>query len=109
MSLDSEKLIPNRAQRNWLIAQAHVAEIEEYDKILEKKDGVTPDVDYIGGQEFYDEAISKIKNQIPTPYNLADQFISEKALNIDKVRYAINLKFHSSIKRRFLRVSKSNS
>ena len=81
MSLDSagERLIPDRAQRQFMIAQAHIVEregvLEEEAKeaeILGKTDYVKPNVEFLGAKEAYDQVIGKIKEADPSPNKIFD-------------------------------------
>ena len=94
MSLDSagERLVPNRAQRQFMIAQAHIAERNgafedkaEEAEILGKQDYVKPPVEFLGAKEAYDSVIGKIKDSDPTPNKIFDQYLSEKALDVKSV------------------------
>ena len=68
MSLDSisERFVPDRSQRQWMIAQSHIIEregqIDEYGKVqeLEGKEYVKPPVEYLGAKETYEETIQKL-------------------------------------------------
>lgn len=69
MSLDEAggRLLPDRVQRKWLIAQAHIVEREGQleDKELEAKlTGTTfnrPHTEFLGAKEAYEEVLDKIK------------------------------------------------
>jgi len=90
MSLESAgaRLIPDRVQRQWLIAQSHMVERDGKleDKELEAKlTGTTfnrPETEFLGGKEAYEEVLEKIKASEPSPNSLFDHFISEKSLNV---------------------------
>ena len=97
MSLESAgaPLIPNKSQRQWMIAQAHIVErngeLEQSAKEAEL-DGtqyVRPAVEFLGAKETYDHTINKIKKQDPSANQLFDLFLSEKSLNIERVSLQI--------------------
>ncbi|CDW82874.1 30s ribosomal protein s18 [Stylonychia lemnae] len=71
MTLDDEKLIPNRKQRNWLAAQAHILE----------KEGIL----HMGAKEAYEETYEQLKKLDPTPGSMFEMFIAEKSLNINRI------------------------
>lgn len=94
MSMDSvgERLVPDRAQRQFMIAQAHIIERDgvledkaESAEVLGQKDYVKPAVEFLGAKEAYDSVIGKIKEAEPSPNKIFDQFISEKALDVKSV------------------------
>ena len=98
MSLESAggRLVPDRAQRKWMIAQAHIVERDgQLDEVARsaamegRTDYVKPAVEFLGAKEAYDETISAIKNTVPTANNMFDNFISEKSLNIHNVSLRI--------------------
>ena len=93
MSLESagSRLIPDRIQRQWLIAQSHLVERDGKLEDLEldaKISGTTftrPETEFLGGKEAYEEVIGKIKATEPTPNSLFDHFISEKSLHVHSI------------------------
>ena len=90
MSLDEAggRLLPDRVQRQWLIAQTHIIEREGKleEKELEAKLTGTifnrPDTEFLGAKEAYNEVLDKIKGDQAGPNRLFDQFLSEKSLNV---------------------------
>lgn len=88
MSLDGVGLVPTRAQRQWLIAQAHVAErngaLEQAAKEAELlgKEYSKPATEFLAGKQTYEQAAAKVTAD---PNHLFDQFLSEKSLNVDRV------------------------
>ena len=92
MSLESieGRLVPDRAQRQWMIAQAHIVDrdgqLEEQARnadITGQTDYVKPPVEFLGAQEAYDESIKKIEKSDPTPNKIFEHFISEKSLKVE--------------------------
>lgn len=69
MSLDEAggRLLPDRVQRQWLIAQTHIIEREgqlEEKELEAKLTGTTynrPDTEFLGAKEAYDAVLDKIK------------------------------------------------
>lgn len=91
MSLDNEKLIPNRKQRDWLAGQAHIIErdgllkeTEEAEKV-EDETFTMPSLQFIGAEEAYSNSITKLKQINPSPNNLFEVFLAEKSLDIQKI------------------------
>lgn len=90
MSLDEAggRLLPDRVQRQWLIAQTHIIEREgklEEKELEAKLTGTTfnrPDTEFLGAKEAYNEVLDKIKADQAGPNRLFDQFLSEKSLNV---------------------------
>jgi hypothetical protein len=90
MSLDEAggRLLPDRVQRQWLIAQTHIIEREgklEEKELEAKLTGTTfnrPDTEFLGAKEAYNEVLDKIKGDQAGPNRLFDQFLSEKSLNV---------------------------
>jgi ribosomal protein S18 len=96
MSLESAggRLVPDRVQRQWMIAQSHIIErdgkLEEQEEQakLSGKEYQKPEVEYLGAKEAYEEVTGKISADSPSPNRLFDQFISEKSLNVHKIHSA---------------------
>lgn len=70
MSLESAggRLVPDRSQRQWMIAQAHIVDrngkLEEAAKFAEvegRTNYVKPAVEFLGAKEAYEVAINKLK------------------------------------------------
>jgi len=83
------KIVPDRNQRKWLIAQAHIVErdgaLEEEADLakLEGRNYVRPAVEFLGAKEAYDESVKKLVQADVSPNNLFTHFINEKSLNVE--------------------------
>lgn len=92
MSLDSAggRLVPDRSQRKWMIAQVHIVERDgQLDEAalnaeLDGKEYIKPSTEFLGAKEIYDETIKQLKKSDPSPNNLVDFFLNEKSLNVQK-------------------------
>jgi hypothetical protein len=99
MSLESAggRLVPDKAQRSWMIAQAHIAdrdgllELAAKEAELAGEDYIKPAVEFLGAKETYEETIAKLKKHDPTANNMADFFLQEKSLNIQAVSSPLSL------------------
>jgi ribosomal protein S18 len=84
----SSNIVPDRSQRKWLIAQAHIVERdggleEEADSAkLEGREFVRPAVEFLGSKEAYQESVQKLEEADVSPSNLFTHFINEKSLNV---------------------------
>lgn len=94
MSLESAggRLIPDRVQRQWLIAQTHIIERDgkfEGKELEAKLTGSAPynrpDTEFLGAKEAFNEVLDKIKADEASPNRLVDQFLSEKSLNVHHI------------------------
>lgn len=47
-----------------------------------------PNVEYMGAQEAYEENLQKVKDLNLSPNNIFDTYLTEKALDVDKVKHS---------------------
>lgn len=91
MLIDNEKFIPDRKQRNWMAAQAHIIERdglldESLERLkLEGKEVQRPNTEYLGAKDAYDYQINKLQKIDADANSIFDSFLAEKALNINRI------------------------
>lgn len=84
----SSNVVPDRSQRKWLIAQAHIIERDgglDEEAEAAKLDGrsyIRPAVEFLGSKEAYQESVQKLEEAEVSPNNLFTHFINEKSLNV---------------------------
>lgn len=92
MSLDSEKLLPNKQQREWLAAQAYVLqkdgsadEIKETAEYFGRK-YKEPELAKMGAEIAYNSVNSRLTRNLKdfSGEDLFDNYLHEKSLKLDK-------------------------
>ena len=104
MSIDSEKLLPNKSQRQWIAAQAYVLEKDGTIEEMRKTAAITgdtfrePNLQAIAAKKAYDAIKPKLtRNGMDrSGEDLFDNLLHEKALLIDK--FDKDLKLDDSVK-----------